>query len=357
MNIFEIHLLGEVYWKISANDPVTQDLKSLPGFFFINPVLYPKFNLPFQSSNCSFIIDNLGIFATNRILLGSSLENFDIKSITLKLRQEKIIRISSIDAPEDDFMEVLNSYIELLTTSLRQASKQVSVPLDVVSFRKIEVDKLPAEEFPKVGLSGNSFFQRYVWDTGIMWNQLIEADENLLNPQFAIYEKLILDAIHAFKSKDYRKALLYSAISIETLAANKLENFYNCAVQTNSTSLHLVSLPKSGGQSVIKDPIYDLLLRKSKFKEYLHEIPLYLMGKSLLIENQDLYNNAVKLYATRNKIAHHGESANNNQATFEMNADDALEAIELTLDVFRWFGEKADFPLPKFGFISGCSPI
>ncbi len=199
---------------------------------------------------------------------------------------------------------------------------------------------------------------KYTLDTAVTWNDLTDADLDFLTSKSFVYEKLLLDAIHAYKDRDYRRSLLYTAISIETLAATKLDEAYELITHEGDPEkiLRLVSFSQKGGALITKDPVYQLLRSRSKFLELLHEIPLYLFGKSLLVDNKTLYQKATRLYSTRNKIAHLGEPHVGNQTTFAMTKEDALEAIECAINIFQWFGVSTHFPIPKLSFGTGYLP-
>ena len=348
MNIFSASLMGQIYWSVHKKDPVTQDLKSLPSWFFINPLIYPQIKLHHKiSADVICIKDGAAIVETNGMILGTTI---DVK---------EIIGINDSDKSNITNYDAIPGYIEHFSASLRQFSKQVTIPIIFVHGSSTNLVKLPLLNFPQIEPSSKCFLQKYIWETSIIWDQLVNADENLLTKKIQVYEELLLDAIHAFKDKDYRRTLLYAAISIETIAATKLDETYKEIVQKgdNKIALRIVSFVPRGGTKVIKDPVYKFLFNKSRFAERLHEVPLYLMGRSILLENEPLYQKAIKLYKTRNDIAHLGESMVGEQSQYETNEKDALEAIECAIEIFKWFGERANFPLPKFAMVEGKSPI
>jgi hypothetical protein len=357
MKIFSLSI-GFIYWGITKNDPPLKSLKSLPNFFLINPLLYsdiekiePQFPQNFiqkiEPKRLS-LVNEVAIFKTECILLGTELENMDD------------IFIEFLETKSSDYVEIVYEYIYRFLQNLRQSSKQVSISTDIISTEQFTLSKLPDLIFPltteRIKLTQLSI-KKYLVDTKATWQNISEADDNVITQKNTVYEKLLLDAIHAYYVRDYRRALLYSAISLETLAAIRLDDEYELAIHNGNLKLQLriVSFPQKKGNIVKKDPVYTMLRERARFLELLHEVALYILGKSLLLENHTLYQKAEKIYKTRNKIAHLGEPNNNIQGIFYMNNEDTLQAIESTIDIFKWFGVNTDFPIPKLEFIKGHS--
>ncbi|MBD1814285.1 hypothetical protein NDA07_04060 [Microcoleus vaginatus DQ-U2] len=358
MKIYAISLAGNIYWRIHRSDPLILNLKSLPGYFLINPLTYSEVEL--ASKNFSFrnilIVNGTIIVLTGGFILGTSLEEFDPSSIPSPIKKAKIFQLDSEEKASFDIRDLLPTYVERFSSNLRQTSKQVTIPTSFSVISKGELLELPELNFPEVKKSEVSI-PRYTLDTAVTWENLTDADLDFLALKSFVYERLLLDAIHAYKDKDYRRSLLYTAISVETLAATKSDEAYDLISQNGDADkvLRLVSFSQKGGTLITKDPVYELLRRRSKFLELLHEIPLYIFGKSLRVDNEALYQKATKLYTTRNKIAHLGEPHAGNPTTFAMTAEDALEAIECAMNIFQWFEVSTHFPIPKLSFVTGSS--
>jgi hypothetical protein len=357
MKVFGAFLVGRFYWKIHVDDPVTHDLQSLPGWFFINPLVYPEIELRSKINTEVILLSNdTTIAQTSGLIIATKLKQFDISSIPFPIEPPQITKLGTPN-PEDDIFDIASTYIEHLAASLRQASKQVTVPMTFTHSSNGELAELPEKNFPQSETIAQSFLQQYIWETAITWKAIIDADVNLIAQKPDVYERLILDAIHALKDRDYRRSLLYAAIAVETLIATKLDEAYKSLLHSDDSKgiFRVVSIPQRGN-TFVKDPVYEFLSSKSRFAERIHEVSLYLLGKSLLVDNEALYHKVTKLYRTRNKIAHLGESPAGNQSTFEMNESDSLEAIGCSLKVFEWLDVKTKFPLPEFGFVRGYSP-
>ena len=160
----------------------------------------------------------------------------------------------------------------------------------------------------------------------------------------------MLDAIKAFHGGEYRIAILYSAIAMETLAGVRLEAEYNRlkASSASQSDMRFLSFRQAGGMVIVKDPIYDYISDRDDFAQLLHIRPLYLLKRSLLDENENLYRDALELYRTRNKIAHRGTGESN---CLSLDETGATKAIKTAIQVLSWFGEKAYYHIDNMTFV------
>jgi hypothetical protein len=193
-------------------------------------------------------------------------------------------------------------------------------------------------------------------DTAVRWHSLKIADEFLLTGELPVYGTLLLDAIHALQQNDYRRAILYAAFSVESLAASKLDEIYSSFLTNGDPTnmLRIITVQTREG-SIKKDPIYESLSAKSRndFSQLLHERSLYLERRSLRIENESLYQQAIKLHSTRNKIAHSGVlPLEQKNSFFNLDKYGALFAITCAKDVFQWFGITEEYFLPLDNMVS-----
>lgn len=171
----------------------------------------------------------------------------------------------------------------------------------------------------------------------ITWDDVISA-EKLAQKQFIIpvHEEILLDAINDRNKQEHRKAILYSAIAIESMLAKSFDDFYEQLIRKSKRDKKYRFFEQAGN---IKDPIFKILTDRTDFKKLLHEIPLYLMGKSLLESNERLYADTIKLYTTRNKIVHWGAPVNPNfDKVLEISQPGAVKAVEIAIKVFEWMG-------------------
>ena len=335
MKLFEASILSDIHWRIRRSNPVQQEMHSLPGFFFVNPLIYPLINSSNVESRIVAVTSNQAIVKTSGILLATSLETLHLDSLPLVFEVQKGIDLNPKDASSNSIFVVI-SYVEHLISSLRLTSRQVDISRSILSCKWLDCESLPDISFPSANPNQEVFLNGFIWDTASTWQNLVDADANLSSRKVPVYEELIIDAIHAYRSRDYRRALLYSAISMEAGSATKLDEIAN-----------------SKGA---KDPVFKLLSKRSRFAQRLHEIPLYLTGKSLLVENEPLYQIATKVYRTRNKIAHLGEVPEGEQSYVELNEDGARMAIACAIKVIQWLGEHADFPPLEIRFVKLQAP-
>ena len=73
----------------------------------------------------------------------------------------------------------------------------------------------------------------------------------------------------------------------------------------------------------------------------------------MLIEDESLYQKALRLYRTRNKIVHRGELPSADEGSlFKINESGAKEAMNCAKEVIKWFGVTEDYIIPGLGFIA-----
>src|SRR5574341_260689 len=118
MLIFIVSLVGDISWKIHRNDPAKQDLTSLPGCFFINPLLYPKLELPPPGLQVRpvGISGDVVLVRTGGIVLGTLQTQIDIASVPFKFDAVRIIDLSNSPDPA---LAIIPAFVERLAASLR----------------------------------------------------------------------------------------------------------------------------------------------------------------------------------------------------------------------------------------------
>src|SRR5262249_50025803 len=148
-------------------------------------------------------------------------------------------------------------------------------------------------------------------------------------------------------NSDYQKALLYAAIAVESMAEAQIEDRHSGQLDSLRPQIRLRILPfkQAGGLVVRKYPIYEYLRRRKSFSVLLHELPLYVLGRSLLHEDQELYRLALKLYKTRNTLAH-GRIPEDKDKEYQVSSHDAINALQCAKRVFEWYGCPTGFVLP-----------
>ncbi len=168
-----------------------------------------------------------------------------------------------------------------------------------------------------------------------------------LPPDFEepIHAVTMLDALKAFEDNDFRSAILYAAMAIEILAGETLDRAYAALRSGPSLSSHRVVAVRQAGGTISKDPVYDALSRNESFPTLLHERPLYLLGRSLLVDAPDVYRKALVLYCTRNKIAHTGV-APPEEKYLSVDREGAREGLEAATRAMHWYGDTTTYPIP-----------
>lgn len=334
MSILRVALTKPMFWKISKNDPPYTELKSVEGWSVVNPLCYSElmhlgelFTVPVRQ--VTMLDDTTVLVETKGILFTTPLFSDTDNSWT------------------NSVVEYINSFFK----HLRHATKQADIARDIVEM-SIGTDLLsvPPVVFPASTQKPNIVIKAYIVDTAITWQSIKVADATLSSNTLSVFGVLLLDAILALMESDYRRSILYAAIAAETMASTVLEETYTALVNNGdpTDTIRLVALPPKGG---IKDPIYEYLSSKSDFVQLIHQLPLYLLRRSLLVEDEKLYQNARKLYATRNKIVHRGELANDETSSYlPISETGAREAIECAIGLFRWFGVSEGYIVPKRAF-------
>lgn len=149
-----------------------------------------------------------------------------------------------------------------------------------------------------------------------------------------LWLQLFADALSSLDAHDARMAMLSAAIAVESVAGDHLDALY-AARLAGAPGPDI--RPLSVG-ALHSDPIYEYLRAASNFRLYLHERPLYLSGRSLLVERKQDYDFLLRLYATRNKIAHTGGASGGEGASLRVDVKNARDAIAHVGNAIRWFG-------------------
>jgi len=73
------------------------------------------------------------------------------------------------------------------------------------------------------------------------------------------------------------------------------------------------------------------------YKKLFHEIPLLVIKRSILLENEALFQNLIRVYKTRNMIVHcAGPLDETETERISLNEKGANEAFNIALDTFKW---------------------
>lgn len=342
IQVISIHFTNKFRWLIGKDDPVSYDLLSLSDWTFINPLTYPQLypsstDEPFNkelNQKTLLVLKDHALLETNTLMF-----------------------LSTVHTDSDHFNST--TFTDRLTSfsaHLRHTSKQAELTGGnlyssiLIMNRDFEEEQNliepPEPHFPSsTPVTGHKYYRKYNLDTAIRWSHLKKADESLANNNLPVYSTLLLDAIHAAQQHDYRRAILYSAMSVESLAATKLDEKYKSFLDNGDPTAMIRIVTIHGDKK--EDPIYKIMLERNNFRQLLHERPLYLERRSLRMENEPLYQQAIKLYSTRNSIAHLGELTSEQEGKyFNLDWFGALFAIGCARDVFKWFGIVEEYFMP-----------
>jgi hypothetical protein len=330
---------GRISWRLDSDDPPLFPLAQTSPWFLLNPLLYCS--LPQPTSN------RFEQFAPGKY--------FGLTSgIVLATNNDDVIQTYKSRGQEDFLVA------ERLCTRLRHLARQATIPsseaLLVLSY--FEIDKLPTHQHSVILAPQGYTVQKYWFVTAITTEHLRAVAALGLDFIPPTYEVLFLDGIAAHRGGDYRKAVLYAAMSAEVAFGSVIDEAYERIIEShNDVRFRIIALPQAGGKLVYKDPIYEKLRGRSDFNILIHELSLYVLGRSLLTDDEGLYQGAKRLYLTRNKLAHLGELPEGDaNKLYTLDPKGALAAIATTVSLFAWLGEPADFPLPEPAFVLAHNP-
>lgn len=249
----------------------------------------------------------------------------------------------SVPTIDDGHQALVDPWLLGFMAALRHVTRQYTLPKSGFSYAAFHSAD-PELRFPAVGdeaLSRRVHIRKVIVETAVSWEDLKEvADRSEYGVQ-PPGEEIYLDALLAFDSRDYRLSMLYSAMALEISVGSALDAIYRSELLARSAHLRI---REEDGQ--LRDPIYASLTSGfSSFRKLLHEQPLYLMQRSLMHEDKPLYDRALRLYATRNAIAHTGLVDETRPSAWEISKANTMLALETTEAVFAWFGLPLGFHL------------
>lgn len=307
MKLQEIELASPIRWKLSADDPKSVPIASQKGWRVINPL----------------------------VLMAASEKEVWVRRTSPGVWYVTATRLA-ISAEEELPVQSSFDLFVPLVNALRLTSRQASLRPSFVSVRTRDMGRLPVLLPPAAEGRSGFVFGRFRIETALTMAMVKTVGKLPVLDAGPVHHELIMDAIDAFQNSDYRQCILYAAISVESLARAVSEGIYAAAISGSISSAHMRVLPYTTSQGVVKkDPIYEVLANE-RFSRLLHEVPLYLMNRSMLHEDETLYASVTRLYGVRNKIGH------GNQATpgqFPVDRAGALKALDVAAKAFVWFGD------------------
>jgi hypothetical protein len=308
MKLYGFSLGGTVRWNISDDDPTTWPLAAT-GMQLLNPLV------PVSRGTSPFICrlpDGRHHVVTNELYVLSPVELTDA---------DRLI------APWLQFLKI--------------AARQAAFSTEPYAGTNADIDVASLQIRTLVSSGKGMIPEEYRVQTALDGAAITRASELQSVGAAPLHHELLLDALHAFESRRDREAILYSAIAAESLAQHELTGIYENALGSDDppTYLNIVNVDQAGGKKIKKDPIYELLTASDNFGRLLHEVPLYLLRRSLLDEDQALYSRAISLYRSRNRLSHGQAITSANDNLLQIDRAGSGRAVRTAVDIFAWFGQ------------------
>lgn len=311
-------LLSErIFYKIGLTEQTHLNLTMLNGARMLNPllahVLKWKTKHYFGPSYDSIAVaDGKAFFWSDVLVFESNLDNFDwLSSCTTALLHK--MRYTSGQWS-------INEGIRLV------GATRVSRPeVEAVDLRFQDAAGYHFLNYPPVEI-------KHISDADLLPERTIPVHHALLG-----------NALLALDRRIYRESILYSAMAMESLAASVIENEFMRAMAAGEPFLNVVCV---SGKTM--DPVYGALMRGTSFKSYLHERALYVLRRSMMLDNKNLYDRALGLYKARNKIVHRGDMDDGEQSkALALDHNGGVQAIDTATEVFHWFGVSPRYGLSR----------
>jgi hypothetical protein len=332
MLIHRFSLKHPIRWAISHSDPAFINVGARSGLAVVNPLLNPHV---FPDRMVRHLHEEIGSCIGETAFLGSSLLAFVETAATTEPTSDWLRRLLGL-------WRHASGQPELRTTEL----------VIQVQFGSQQLD-LPSVHHPRDADLVKGLVPRRHHDCCLTLQHVTTVAGLPLDFTPPVFDTLLTDASRAGLEADYRHAILYAAMAVEVLARVHLDELYEQLLASprpgNAFRVHDVSM--SNGQLKRTDPVYDVVANGTDFKRLLHERPLYLLGRSLLVEKKPLFDLATRLYQTWNKIVHEGEPPETATHCLPLDRDGASQALRCASSVFAWFGKTGTVALPTFDHV------
>jgi hypothetical protein len=309
MKVARIVLADSIRWNIRHADPKSIPLRFLEGLRLINPLVPVRgWRQPLVAA------------------LGGDIWHVVTDGLTFVMPDE---------FTTDDLADRLVPFIR----AIRVASRQASLLDRVVFTANYSASRLPSLVQPQPSLRRGELFGSYRIKTALTFDLVRRVSHQDKLADYHLYDEILLDALNAHESSDYRQAILYAAIAMESLASSVLEQKYSEILAKSKPPSHvnILTSPLPRGEVWRGDPIYRLLTKTDNFTRLLHEAPLYLLRRSMRSEDEGLYQSCERLYGQRNRLGH-GKPLKPEDLPLDRNG--ALEALKVAIRAFQWFGSE-----------------
>ncbi len=352
MDVCVLNFGGRAHWKLALDSPLLYKIPSSPGVQFISPLLFTELekHMDAKPVRSRELLDG---FVGNLLVLETEVIAFKVdEGFVERYKPRDVSRFASYLSQEEP--PLIDTATTLLS-ALRHFSAQTGLPIsgdDLNFWEWLNFDDLPTlkERAPS---RWRRAVARSIIATAITREQIEAACA--CSPEFRspVYDGVFLDAVRSHSSHDYRASILYSAIALESAAALVLDNQFETVIKpSGAKDWRVISRPIGGGNAVRKDPIWELLRRREDANSLLHECALYVLGKSLLVDDEALFQRVQCLRATRNKIVHEGEPPDSPSNQYlPLDASGSSDALNCVEHVFRWLGVGRDYCLHEHGLV------
>jgi hypothetical protein len=327
MRVATLGLSKVIHWLLSPSDKSIVTLKEMPGWSVLHPLALIK---PMSE------MEPVHQFPTGdgRTMLSRSILHCVLPECG-----------PNLGARDTETLEAMKSFLK----RLRHVSRQATMPRgdDMAFFDCLDIAEPPNVEFEQpyygvVHYPDNSFIE-----TALTMDLVERAGELPTTFEAPVYEGILLDAFRAVKDNDFRSALLYSALAIESMAGEIIEAEHEKLLAATPLPPHIRAVASHEGRSKggLEDPVFKWMRKAGRFAELLHELPLYVYRKSLKQDLPGVYQQARKLYQTRNSLAHRGETVTDKDL-FPIDMFGAVDAMKCVREVFAWFGVPGKWSIP-----------
>ncbi len=227
--------------------------------------------------------------------------------------------------------------------NLRYASRQVRISLNdfIQSIISEPTIKLTHNPLPSPQHRIIPVWQSHI-STAIDKQKLLSA-EALMNKNIKMqpHNEIALDAYESYMGGDYRKTILYSAMSMEMLLNLQHDLSYKKIISSKSINKKY-RVKKLSNEIFNREPVLENLMKSARynFKMLLHEVPLYIYNYTFRYENQRLYEDINILHNTRNKIVHTGQIfTDKKEKLLPLSNDGAIKALETVRLLYLHFSD------------------
>jgi hypothetical protein len=333
---------GSIWWRLNSDDPLLFALPKTGEWSLVNPLLYgalPCFGR--RAADDISQVDAGKMFGSTRDIVFASKDN-------RRFPKEKELR----DQLQDNLKKIAEDFL----LRLRHVGAQATMPKieSLGAWTFSEIPQLPVYVPPPPTVLSLSMVQKYLWSSAITAKRICSAVALGPDVEPPTHEVILLDAFAAYRADDDRSAILYAAISAETVFGFVIGKEYKRLKSSHDDErFRFIQLTQAGAVLVHKDPVYERLSRGSRldFHVLIHELALYVLRRSLLVENELLYKNAKRLHSTRNKIVHSSELGDKGSGDpFPIDKIGSITALETAVALFSWLGERSDYTLPNHEF-------